>query len=122
MQGFTALEEAALRDICRMFPAEHELLEEQLATATVSKRENTGAGFYTYFDLQPDVQKVSGERMRSGGWAHVDGFKNPIGFILWLGDGRAKCLEGFTVDDSTVDVDFSRLDFRLVEAKSECDV
>ena len=36
-----------------------------------------------------------------------------MGFVLWLQDGYADCLEGFTVDDSTVGIDFTALTFDL---------
>src|ERR1700761_5855250 len=104
MADFTLLERAALQEICRIFPADRPALEAQLATAKVTERENSGAGFFTNFDVSHDVEPLPGDRLRSGGWAKVDGFKQPVGFILWLKDGRAACLEGFTIDDSTVGV------------------
>jgi len=51
--------------------------------------------------------------MRSGGWARIDGFKQPFGFILWLEDGYADCLEGFTIEDSTVGLDLAALTFEF---------
>ena len=51
--------------------------------------------------------------MRSGGWVHIDGLDNPMGFILWLKDGYADCLEGFTVDDSTVGIELATISFAL---------
>jgi hypothetical protein len=85
-----------------------------LATATVQSRKNTGAGFYTNFDVSRIGQApLTGERLRSGGWARVDGLKNQFGFILWLKDGYAGCLEGFTVDDSTVGLDLAALIFEI---------
>ena len=37
----------------------------------------------------------------------------PMGFILWVKDGYADCLEGFTVDDSTVGLDLATMNFTL---------
>ena len=36
-----------------------------------------------------------------------------MGFILWIKDGYADCLEGFTVDDSTVGLDLATMNFTL---------
>ena len=113
MTGFTALEEAALADICARFPNDRAALLAQLATATVTKRENSGAGFFTSFEVSHNGAPLAGDRMRSGGWARIDGFKQPVGFILWLEDGYADCLEGFTIDDSTVGVDLTTLAFEF---------
>jgi hypothetical protein len=111
---FTPLERAALQEICRLFSADRAALEAQLATAKVIERENSGAGFFTSFDVSHDSAPVSGDRMRSGGWARVDGFRQPVGFILWLEDGYAARLEGFTIDDSTVGVDLTALTFQIL--------
>jgi len=37
-----------------------------------------------------------------------------MGFILWLKDGYADCLEGFTVVDSTVGIDLTTLSFEIM--------
>jgi hypothetical protein len=114
MEGFTKLEEAALRDVCLRFPDDKTALMAQLTTAKVRSRENTGVGFYTRIDVERESSAaLKGERMRSGGWAHIDGLDNPMGFILWLRDGYADCLEGFTVADSTVGIDLATISFAL---------
>jgi hypothetical protein len=113
MMGFTALEEAALADVCARFPDDRTALLAQLATAKVTERENSGAGFFTSFEVSHDGAALAGDRMRSGGWARIDGFKQPFGFILWLEDGYADCLEGFTIEDSTVGLDLAALTFEF---------
>ena len=118
MDGFNPLETAALRDICTRFPEDRVVLETQLTSAEVTARENTGAGFYTRFGVSHDGAALAGERLRSGGWARVDGFKNPVGFILWLAGGYADCLEGFTIDDSTAGLDFSTVGFDMMAGDS----
>ena len=101
--------------MCLGFPDERAALTAQLATAKVRSRENTGAGFYTSFDVaRTGLAPLSGERMRHGAWAQVDGLENPMGFILWLKDGYADCLEGFTVVDSTVGIDLTTLSFEIM--------
>jgi hypothetical protein len=108
--SFTQLEEAALHNVCLRFPDDKTALMAQLATAQVRSRENTGAGFYTYFEVTRG-NPLSGDRMRAAGWTQIEGIVHPMGFILWLENGYANCLEGFTVDGSTVDIDFAAVKF-----------
>jgi hypothetical protein len=112
MIGFTALETAALMDICRLFPAESTTLLAQLDTASVSSRENTGHGFFTNFTVSRKTSALEGERLRSGGEALVQGIEYPLEFILWLSDGYANCLEGYSVGgDDTVGLDLASVSF-----------
>jgi hypothetical protein len=110
METFTQLEKAALDDVCLRFPDHREALRAQLATARVRSRENTGAGFYTRFEVARG-NPISGDRMRAAGWTCIDGLDHPVGFILWLTDGYAECLEGFTIDDRTTGLDFASARF-----------
>ena len=103
--NFTALENAVLNAICDMHSAEREVLETQLATAKLRSRENTGAGFFTYFDVvrESNVTLV-GKRMRFGPQVRVEGLKLGMGFILWIRDGYASCLEGYSYGESTTGI------------------
>jgi hypothetical protein len=38
-----------------------------------------------------------------------------MGFILWLREGYADCLEGYCHDESTEGLDFERMEFELVQ-------
>jgi hypothetical protein len=38
-----------------------------------------------------------------------------MGFVLWLENGYAKCLEGYSYEESTVDIDFERIGFKITE-------
>jgi hypothetical protein len=70
MTEFTKLEKAVLKELCLQLPAEQAILTAQVAAAKVRSRENTGVGFYTWFDVeQDDLAPPIGERMRVGGWA-----------------------------------------------------
>lgn len=51
MEGFTDLERAVVREIGAGHPEQQERLHRQLATARISSRENTDAGFYTKFEV-----------------------------------------------------------------------
>jgi|GEM_PF-6775009 len=38
-----------------------------------------------------------------------------MGFILFMEDGRMSCLEGFSYEDATVPIDFSRVKYTLAD-------
>lgn len=111
----TPLERAVFRAVCEMHTADRDALEAQLSTATVRSRENTGAGFYTSFDVQRDyVVSIGGEGLKRGPQARIDGFQHGMGFILWLKQGYLDCLEGYSYDDSTAGIDLERIGFEIV--------
>jgi hypothetical protein len=116
-RGFTDLERAVLDFICKTSLEEGIALAAQLATAKIRSRENTGAGFYTDFDV--DRQAFAGivgakpQDLRYGPTAKVEGIAYGMGFILWLSDGYAKCLEGYSFQESTTAIDFERVVFEL---------
>jgi hypothetical protein len=94
-------------------------LEAQFASAIVVSRDNTGAGFYTNFTVTHDSSMaVRGERLRNGPSGTIEGLKYGMGFILWLTDGFANCLEGYSYDESTVEIDFEKASFEV--AANDC--
>jgi hypothetical protein len=114
--GFTRLEQSVLNAICEMYPKDRAALEAQLASATLLRRENTGAGFYTYFAMEPPPDTaIQGKRIRPGPTAKVGGLQYGMGFILWLKEGCVECLEGYSHDESTRGFDFEQLWFELVQ-------
>ena len=115
--NFTPLEEVVLRAICEKHLADRALLQAQLSTATVLTRENTGAGCYTYISAErTSSTAIGGERLRNGPAARVDGLEHGMGFILWLKQGYADCLEGFCYDESTVGITFENVGFEILES------
>jgi hypothetical protein len=111
---FTPLECAVLDAICEAHPADRTALEAQLSTATLSSRENTGGGFYTHFSVDLSASTpIAAPRLRNGPSAKVDGVTYGMGFILWLEKGYADCLEGYTFDDSTTELDFATVGFSI---------
>jgi hypothetical protein len=115
MAVLTALERAALQEICEQQTDERAALEAQLAMATVTRRENSGAGFFTYLAVDRTAPPVtSGGRVLGDVAAEIDGFKTPLLLMLFMKDGYADMLEGAAVVDSTVGVDLSNLGFRIV--------
>jgi hypothetical protein len=115
MLHFTALERAALEDICRQQADERGGLASQLATATVTRRKNTGDGFFTYIDVDRKCPPLTTRRSIVGnvaatianveGWLLIALFQNK--------DGYAHMLEGTAAPDSTVGLDLSTLQFKI---------
>jgi hypothetical protein len=114
---FTLLEQAVLESICRAHPADRAALDAQLSTATFVSRENTGCGFFTRFAADRNSgAPIGGERLRNGPTAKIDGLKYGMGFILWLEQGYADCLEGYAYgDDSTTELMFDTVHFEIMK-------
>jgi hypothetical protein len=111
---FTALEWAALREICRQQGEKSAVLEAQLATAMVIRRENSGAGLFTYLSVDRTTAPVTdSDRVLGNVAATIEGFKQPLLLMLFMKDGYADMLEGATIEDSTVAIDLASLRFRI---------
>jgi hypothetical protein len=114
MLHFTALERAALEEIWRQQIDGRQALESQLATATVTRRENSGVGFFTYLAVDRAAPPVANaERVLGNVAALIEGFKQPLLLMLFMNAGCAEMLEGAAIDDSTVGIDLSTLRFKL---------
>jgi hypothetical protein len=86
------------------------LLTEQIEGASVVGRKNTGAGFFSALKVE-QVSKPIEAKVIQDVWADIEGFDQPMLFLLFLRDGVIHTLEGATIDDSTVDIDFSNVRF-----------
>jgi hypothetical protein len=115
MLHFTALERAALEEICKQQADERGALESQLATATVTRRENTGAGFFTYFAVDRNGPPLTSRwRVLGNVAATIVGFERPLLLALFMNkDGYAHMLEATAAGDSTVGIDLSALRFKI---------
>jgi hypothetical protein len=78
-----------------------EILRTQYSTAEVKSREFTGTGFYTNFQLDKNLPKVTGKQNFHFGDLKVDirGIRSGLGFVLFIADGYICYLEGYTYDD-----------------------
>jgi hypothetical protein len=111
---FTPLEQAVLSAICEEHPDNRAAMEAQLATATLKTHKNTGAGFFTHFDVQRvGISPIGRPRLRDGPNAKIKGLQHGMGFILWFKGGYADHLEGYTYADSTTEVDWQSVSFEL---------
>jgi hypothetical protein len=93
MTAFTALEIAALHSIFSETPELTSALEQQLTLATVTERQNSGAGFFTSIAVADDVPLVSNSSRVLGSetQARVAGLEHGFGFVLFLEDGKLGC-------------------------------
>jgi hypothetical protein len=113
---FTPLEQVVLRAICETHPADRVALEAQLSTAILRSRENTGCGFFTHFSVDRVSPAIGGTRMRDGPAAKIEGLDHGMGFILWLEEGYADCLEGYNwADESTTGIVLETISFEIVQ-------
>jgi hypothetical protein len=114
---FTPLEQAVLRGICEMHPVDQAALEGQLSTAMILSRENTGAGFFTRFAVDHTSSgAIGGMRLRDGPTTKIDGLEHGMGFILWLKEGYADCLEGYAYAESTTGIVLETAVFEILHS------
>jgi hypothetical protein len=114
--NFTLLERAVLRAICEAYPVDRAALESQLSAAIVLSRENTGAGFYTRLAIERSSgTPIGGDRLRRGPAVRIGGLEHGMGFILWLKEGYADCLEGYCYEESTTRIALEVVGFEILE-------
>jgi hypothetical protein len=78
------------------------ILRSQANSATVDRREMSGAGFFTHLSIPLDVPRLvpGPKRLVIGDvYAEVTGLQYPAGFLLFVDDGALNFLECFIVDD-----------------------
>ena len=92
--------------------------QQQIEGISVERRQNTGAGFYTYFNLKPkSAPRIRSDTKSCYVTAKISGLENALGFILWTKNGYLQYLEGYTMAlNSTVGMSLSKLDFELTSA------
>ena len=113
--AFTTLERAVLAWICDAYSDDRATLEAQLSIATLLSRENTGAGFYTRFAVdRASSIAIGGMRLRHGPATKIVRLEQGMGFILWLKDGYADCLEGYSYSESTTGIVFESAGFEIL--------
>lgn len=114
--NITELERAVLNAVCQLLPAEDKrALEFQIASATLHSRENTGAGFFTQWELIRDPDHiVRTDTTKYHVVATISGVKDALAFILWLSDGYINKLEGYTQAlNSTVGMELETIPFEI---------
>lgn len=85
----------------------------QLSRVTAGQRHNSGGGFFTDLEVDPPGEPIKAGILGSV-WATIDGFQDPMTFLLFTKDGVLDFLEGASIRDSTVDTDFSAAVFDII--------
>jgi hypothetical protein len=115
----TPLEMAVLRAHAKQVARRDQAaLNEQIDVIAVRSRENTGAGFFSYFvfKVQP-LHKVKTDTKKCQVTATINRISDALGFILWMKDGYVDCLEGYTLSmEHTADLDLAAVEFELTSA------
>ena len=108
MTEFTNLEAAVISLVCetdgkQLSRDQRQFLRTLLTTAKVTKRDNTGHGFYTTFEVDRALPKLEGIGRIDAPSMKMDGLGDEtiLGFILWAEDGYPTTLEGFQCGDRT---------------------
>jgi hypothetical protein len=89
-------------------------LKLQVTDLVVSRRDNTGAGFFTYF-RPTHREKVIKNRPIGNIFAKIEGLNNPMTFILFFEHGDIKMLEGAATLEDTTLIDFSNVCFDILQ-------
>ena len=97
-KNFNQLEFDVMKKIINEDPAISEILMRQYSSAKVIKREFTGAGFFTDFEIADEDSRISEQFNATIGntQARLEGLKHGAGFILFVKDGLIEMLEGYT--------------------------
>ena len=102
MQSMDELESAVVEMLLKGGHPALVALQEQARHATVRKREYSGVGFFTEFDIPPSIPAapvVTPRATVADVEATIDGLRNGAGFTLFVRDGYLEMLEGYTYDE-----------------------
>jgi hypothetical protein len=100
--NLTPLENAVLETMCQQ-PGKHfETIKQQLAAASVGRREFSGVGFFTDFIVPADatVKRDLPDMELTGVGAEFPNLAHGAGFVLFIREGVINMLEGFTYDEN----------------------
>ncbi len=79
------------------------ILRDQYSRAEIQKREFSGAGFFTTFDVPANVVKLESFKSIQIGdvVAEIVGVKDSVGFVLFVKEGVIHFLEGYVYGDES---------------------
>lgn len=79
-----------------------DVLRQQYERAQVVKRELTGGGFYSYFEVPREVDRLAGRPTFQFGDVIATFHESPftMGFLLWIEEGAISMLEGYTFGEA----------------------
>ncbi len=100
MEGLNPLEQAVLDKLLTGNEPELISLRAQAHRARLRSRRETGAGFVSYFDVPPDVDRLGRSTFHFGDVnATMKGLSHGAGFVLFIKDGQLDRLEGYSYDE-----------------------
>lgn len=114
MELLSDLERAVLEAIAAQVPEHATALRAQIACARVIERENTGVGFFTILKASAKLKLTNAPNPLGDIGADIPGIANGMGFLLWLKDGVADTLEGYTYGDEIVGSDLKTLSYAKI--------
>lgn len=115
MSQLTDLERDAIAAILAEKPEHLAVLNHQLRSVVVEKRENTGGGFFTTLSVSARAPAVilSGP-LGLNVYASINGMEDGLGLLLFFEDGRMSLLEGYSVGgENTSGLDFEGIAFSI---------
>jgi hypothetical protein len=74
-------------------------LREQVKGAKLTKRTNTGVGFYCEFEADGDTPLIERDLHLGDVQAEIPGLSSGAGFVLFVRGGRIATLEGYSYDE-----------------------
>lgn len=81
--AFNPFERDALEAVAAQFPHQQDALLAQFRAARVTSRENSGAGFFTRFEVNRlKAEPVSLTSPAGNVWADVSGFQDQMTFLI----------------------------------------
>jgi hypothetical protein len=113
--GLFAIERAAIEAIIRQHPLLASALTVQLQRVVVTARTNTGAGFYTDLCVPDDAPLAITGSPIGEPFAHVEGLKHGMGFLLMVRDGKMECLEGYGFEEAVSPINFETTVFSMID-------
>ena len=81
-------------------------LQKQFKNITSVRRDFTGYGFYSHFEVPLNLQPIHTEMAVKANFSFGDvevmtpSLKNGAGFLLWIKNGIISFLEGYTYDEA----------------------
>ena len=112
MSKLTDLELAVAEAIAREYPDATEALLGQLRGAVVTRRDFTGVGFFTEFDVPKDGNPAKDVIGPVGNVQSLVGPERyPLEFMLYVRDGYAEMIEAYSFEDGYGDLDLLTAEF-----------
>lgn len=100
--NLTLLEKAVLEMMIEDSGEHFETIKQQLAAASIGRREFSGVGFFSHFIVQSSAtinRDLPDMELKNVG-AEFPDLKHGAGFVLFIRDGVINMLEGFTYDEN----------------------